>query len=212
MAEDVKNPSLGLQVAAWCWAAGWRGQDLRTAIAVAKAESGYRQDAKNVNTDRWHSTDWGIFQINDHYHPVTDTIKQKAESNVRYAHVIWTGADKTFRPWVAFTSGSYKKNLAEADELATLVEKTPSLQRLEFNENDGTLDPPSIDLPSIGNPLDALGAIPRVLARVSSDIIMVLLILVLLILGILMVSGKLGKLASVTPMGKTASVARKALA
>lgn len=209
MAEDVKNPSLGLQVAAWCWAAGWRGQDLRTAIAVAKAESGYRQDAKNVNTDRWHSTDWGIFQINDHYHPVTDTIKQKAESNVRYAHVIWTGADKTFRPWVTFTNGSYKKNLAEADELATLVEKTPSLQRLEFNENNGTGGP---SLPTISNPLDALGAIPRVLARVSSDIIMVLLILVLLILGILMVTGKLGKVASVTPMGKTASVARKVLA
>jgi len=208
MSEDVNNPSLGLQVAAWCYMAGWRGDDLRTAIAIAKAESGYRQDAKNVNTDKWSSTDWGIFQINDHYHTVTDSMKSSAPVNVRFAHVIWTSAGKTFKPWATYNSGAYKAHLTEADTLATLVEQTPSLQQGKFNENSGSA---SIDIPSVSNPLDALGAIPRVLARISSDIVMLLLILVLLILGILMVSGKLGKVASVTPVGKTASIAKKVL-
>jgi hypothetical protein len=88
----------------------WGVYDCRVALAVARAESGMRADAWNVNSNG--SIDIGIFQLNSvHYKKdgcgladVVDPYK-----NVDCAYQIWEAQGWT--PWVAFTNGSFKGNL-----------------------------------------------------------------------------------------------------
>lgn len=56
------------QVAGYAAAAGFRGDGLTRAVAVAWAESSGRTDARNVNSDSSHSVDRGLWQINSYWH------------------------------------------------------------------------------------------------------------------------------------------------
>lgn len=49
------------------------GEDSEDAIAIAKCESGLRPNAINHNTDANQTTDYGVFQINDHWQGVDNT-------------------------------------------------------------------------------------------------------------------------------------------
>lgn len=57
------------QIANVASGAGFRGDGLVKAIAVALAESGGNERATNTNTDTYRSVDRGLWQINSHWHP-----------------------------------------------------------------------------------------------------------------------------------------------
>ena len=85
-----------------------------TALAVAKAESGMREDALNINTNG--TIDLGIFQINS-IHYKKDGCKLKdvvtAERNIDCAYSIWLSHGKSFSPWVAYNNGNYLAHLTK---------------------------------------------------------------------------------------------------
>ena len=84
--------------------------DCKTALAVAKAESGMREDAWNANSND--SIDVGIFQINSvHFKKQGCSLKELviAEKNVDCAYQLWQNSG--WSPWVAFNSGSFKAHL-----------------------------------------------------------------------------------------------------
>lgn len=99
------------QVAALAHGAGFRGDALVLAVAVAGAESGYRSDA--INKNRNGSTDTGLWQINSvHGIPPDDLLNPRR--NAQAARKVYTDAGSSFRPWVAFSNASYRKHLLTA--------------------------------------------------------------------------------------------------
>jgi len=84
--------------------------DAKTALAIAKAESGFREDAININTNN--TIDVGIFQINSvHFKKPGCSIKDLVDQykNVDCAYTIYK--DQGFTPWVAFLNEAYLSNL-----------------------------------------------------------------------------------------------------
>lgn len=85
------------------------GKECKVALAVAKAESGMRCDAQNVNKNG--SVDAGLWQINSIHlkkgWKLTDLLDCKKATDFAYELYKAQG----FQPWVAFWSGSYKKFL-----------------------------------------------------------------------------------------------------
>lgn len=83
--------------------------DFKTALAVAKAESGLRQEAVNYNTINevvW-SKDCGVFQVNDYYHE--RACEMTAEENIKYAYKLYQ--ETGWESWAAYKNGSYLKYL-----------------------------------------------------------------------------------------------------
>jgi hypothetical protein len=76
------------------------------ALAIAKAESGLREDAMNLNEGR--SLDYGIFQINSiHWSKPGCALKDLVDpyKNVDCAYQIYE--QQGFSPWVAYWNNSY---------------------------------------------------------------------------------------------------------
>ncbi len=98
--------------------AGFTGDRLVTAVAVGMGESSCRADAQNANGPTKGcpngSVDRGLWQINSCWHPsVSKSCAYDAQCNANAAHRI-SAKGTNFKPWVAYTNGSYKKYLAEA--------------------------------------------------------------------------------------------------
>ena len=86
----------GGQVASLAKGAGFSGNALITALAIAKGESGWREGASNRNTDG--SVDRGLWQINS-VHGGLSTFDPAA--NARAAYKI-SGGGRNWSPWVVF--------------------------------------------------------------------------------------------------------------
>jgi hypothetical protein len=87
------------------------GEDGDVAIAVAKCESGIDNSKMNDNT-KWGGVgrDWGVFQINDHYHANKGDIPNLTErENVRMAKKIFDASG--WYAWSAYKNGCYLKFL-----------------------------------------------------------------------------------------------------
>lgn len=86
-----------------------KGWNCKIALAVAKAESGQRCDAQNVNTNK--TLDLGYMQINSVHlkkgWKVTELLDCK--KNIDYAYEIYEA--QGFEPWSSYKNGSYKKFL-----------------------------------------------------------------------------------------------------
>lgn len=83
--------------------------DFKTALAVAKAESGLRQSAVHYNTingEVW-SRDCGVFQVNDYYHE--GACEMGAKENIQYAYDLYLKTG--WESWAAYNNGSYLKYL-----------------------------------------------------------------------------------------------------
>jgi lysozyme-like protein len=105
------------QIAGYARQAGFQGPALVTATAVALAESGGRTDAVNVNTNG--SRDLGLWQLNDSAHPWVKSINwQDPAANAQGAKRIYDEAKGSFRPWVAYTSGSSTRFNLQAAQAA----------------------------------------------------------------------------------------------
>lgn len=108
------------QVAQYAYQAGFRGEALITAVAVAHAESGFDpSNVGDVNLTQPGEQSVGLWQIN--YRPTRDsatgtrspTANLDPLTNARNAYTI-SGGGSNFRPWSTFTSGAYKQYLPEA--------------------------------------------------------------------------------------------------
>ncbi|WP_291415976.1 transglycosylase SLT domain-containing protein [Actinophytocola sp.] len=108
------------QIAQYAHDAGFRGQDLTTAVAVALAESSGRPQAHNATPP---DDSYGLWQVNmlgalgperrrqfdlDSNRELLDP-----ETNAEAAFAI-SGKGESFRPWTTYTSGAYKSHLDEA--------------------------------------------------------------------------------------------------
>lgn len=98
---------------ATCYYVGWRGKDLRDAVALMCAESARYEKAyhENFEGSAQMSTDRGLFQINDKWHQdISDEDAYNGLKNAAYAFGMWR-ASKGFSPWMAYESGAYQKFL-----------------------------------------------------------------------------------------------------
>lgn len=98
--------------------AGFKGQDLVTAIAVSGAESGWRPGDTNLNSDG--STDRGLWQIN--------SVHKQFDFNRLFlpgynARAAWSVSNKgrNWLPWVTYNNGAYKQFLPQARAAAGKV-------------------------------------------------------------------------------------------
>lgn len=90
--------------------------DPRVALQVAYAESSWdpKQSGKNKNG----SVDYGLFQINSIHKP-PENVKTDPVANAKFAKKVYDDA-KGWRPWVAYTTGRYKKAEAVSNTNAVL--------------------------------------------------------------------------------------------
>ena len=104
---------------------GWRGHDLVDSVALMCAESARYVEAWHENyigvpPDELQlvSTDWGLFQINDRWHPDFELpeMYKNAIANARYAHGMYKDQGKSFHAWAAYDSGAYKQFIPDVLE------------------------------------------------------------------------------------------------
>ncbi|MEV4871414.1 hypothetical protein [Streptomyces syringium] len=92
--------------------AGWRGEALEIAVAVALAESSCNPSAFNRtgNTPNT-STDRGLWQINDHWHAeVDDACAYDAQCNANQAYRI-SNQGKNWQPWSTYVMGHHRRHM-----------------------------------------------------------------------------------------------------
>lgn len=101
--------------------AGWRGETLVTATAVALAESGGKTDAVGdvtLQTSIW-GPSIGLWQIRSLVAQYgtggqrDEVANRDPATNARHAYEI-SGGGATFRPWSTYTNGDYRSHLAAA--------------------------------------------------------------------------------------------------
>jgi peptidoglycan hydrolase-like protein with peptidoglycan-binding domain len=110
--------------------AGFAGQSLVLAIAVALAESGGRTHVVNTAGNHPPSRDRGLWQINDYWHPeVSDA---QAFDPQACAAATWriSSHGASWTQWSAYNSGSYKQFLTRAHRAATSLTGRTTLRRL----------------------------------------------------------------------------------
>lgn len=108
------------QIAQYAHDAGFRGQDLTTAVAIALAESGGRSQAHNATPP---DDSYGLWQINmlgalgpqrrDQFDLDANRELFDPGTNAEAAFAI-SGRGESFRPWTTYTSGAYRSHLDEA--------------------------------------------------------------------------------------------------
>lgn len=130
------------KIAQYAHDAGFRGQDLTVAVAVALAESSGRTTAHNpVPPD----DSYGLWQINmigslgparrEEFDLDRDRELFDPAKNAEAAWEI-SGHGRSFEPWTTYTSGAYKKHLDEARKAARSVDDKPK-DRPERGEGRG---------------------------------------------------------------------------
>lgn len=101
--------------------AGFQGNDLVTAVAVALAESGGNPGTVgDLNITPGGSI--GLWQINLKWHPeYTAAELMDPQSNANAAYAIYRAAGSTFQPWSTFKNGMYTAYLDQAQAGADVV-------------------------------------------------------------------------------------------
>lgn len=116
-----------LQIAYLAYSAGFRGESLVTAVAVALGESGGDSEQTSVNAitaeKPFETVDRGLMQINRYWHDeVSDSVAYNPWlSMVESYRISNKGTDWT--PWKAFNIDDYAKFLPRAKAAAAAVEK-----------------------------------------------------------------------------------------
>ena len=91
--------------------AGFSGNDLRIAVAIALAESTGNPGATG---DITLGMSYGLWQINSKYHPEFGpdfTRLYDPQTNANAAYAVYLVAGHSFSPWSTFKSGAYTKYL-----------------------------------------------------------------------------------------------------
>jgi len=140
--------------------AGFGGQNLVTAIAVALAESGGYPLATNYNPGS-HSTDLGLWQINDYYNKAALALGdwRLPRDNARMAMHAYRGRAQWdqgpgggWRDWSAYLNGRYRQFLDEAQAGASGLSNLDPARMAAFSDPFGvSLRPPNL-LAAPGDP------------------------------------------------------------
>ena len=103
------------------YAAGFRGEGLTVAIAVAMAESNSVTSAVNTTGNHPPSRDRGLWQINDYWHPeFTDAQCFDPLQCAAAAYHISNGG-LNWTQWATWTSGAYRIYLHQADQAGRFI-------------------------------------------------------------------------------------------
>jgi len=100
--------------------AGFRGEDLATAVAIAYAESG--GDARAYNPETAAGTppgegSYGLWQIYLKAHPEFKGLDLfDPQTNANTAFRVYQQAGNSFRPWSTFKSGTFSAHLLRAQQ------------------------------------------------------------------------------------------------
>lgn len=114
-----------VQIAQYAKSAGFSGNNLITAIAVALAESTGSTTALNPHTKC--AGLWQIHPVHKKSHPTwTQSWLYQPGNNAKAAFVISSGG-KNWRPWEAFTNGAYKRHLSAAQAAVRSVGGSASI-------------------------------------------------------------------------------------
>ena len=125
-----------VQLAQLAYNAGFRGEGLINAVAVAMAESSgnsaaYLQDAPG-------SVDRGLWQINSYWHPsVTNAMAYNPAQNAAAAYQISNGGTN-WNPWSTWQNGAAKANLPTATAAVTSLAKSGYKVGLPTGSTKGT--------------------------------------------------------------------------
>ena len=107
--------------------AGFSGQDLVTAVAVAMAESSGNPDA--LGDIGIGQGSFGLWQISSKYYPEFGpdfTTLYDPQTNANAAFQVYQAAGNSFSPWSTFKSGSYQSFLSSvATDVAIAVTQNP---------------------------------------------------------------------------------------
>lgn len=154
--------------------AGFTGNDLNIAVAVAKAESGWNPNAHNSQPP---DDSYGLWQINMYQNLGPTRRKQFGISsnaalfdpatNAKAAHMVYQSSG--WKAWTTYTSGKYKQFLSDSTvgDTATPVPRGS--------------DP----ILGVGSALNALG---DTLYKVGANIGGILVAVVLLVLGVVLIA------------------------
>jgi Lysozyme like domain/D-alanyl-D-alanine carboxypeptidase len=122
--SDVLTPR---QIAEYAYDAGFRGQSLTTAVAVALAESGGRPGSHNTTPP---DDSYGLWQVNMYgslgpdrrrdYHLKSDSRLFDPAVNARAAFSI-SSHGTSFQPWSTYIYGQYRDHLGAARKAAQAV-------------------------------------------------------------------------------------------
>lgn len=106
-----------IEVARAAHAVGFRGDALRIAIAVARAESNFRRNVVSPTND------YGLWQINKPAHPKYDFNRLLDDANYN-AGAAWdiSGRGKSWTPWYTYRDGKHLPFMAEAESAAVEME------------------------------------------------------------------------------------------
>lgn len=101
-------------IAQYAYGAGFRGEGLVRAVAVALAESGGRTDAVGVNSDSWRSKDRGLWQINSHWHPEVSNAQAFNPSSAAAAAYRISNKGTNWSPWSTWKNGAAAAQMGRA--------------------------------------------------------------------------------------------------
>lgn len=176
------------EIAGAARAAGFTGNDVAIAVAIALAESGGNPDATHRNVNG--STDYGVWQINSvHKGLLAGGNWRDPNSNARMARAVQQGS---WRPWSSYNSGRYLRFLARGRAVAGTSTAAPSAGPDPSTAVGAAVDP-SAGLAFFTN--------PGLWARIGVFLVGILFTL----FGVWKITGTGGKLVSVA---KTAVKAR----
>lgn len=101
--------------------AGFQGNDLITAVAIALAESGGNPGVVGDQSITPGGS-IGLWQINLRWHPeYTAAMLVDPQTNANAAFAIYQAAGNSFTPWSTFKSGAYTAYLNNAQDGANVV-------------------------------------------------------------------------------------------
>lgn len=107
--------------------AGFDGQDLVTAVAVAFAESSGNPNA--LGDIGIGQGSFGLWQINSYYHPEFGpdfTTLYDPQTNANAAYSVYSKAGNSFSPWSTFKTGSYQQFVSSVSAaIAVFITQNP---------------------------------------------------------------------------------------
>lgn len=159
-----------VQVAQVAQSAGFSGDGLVMAIAIARAESSF--DTHNTNTaGNSAGVDRGLWQINSYYHAeVSDTCAFNALCNAKAAYRISSGGTN-WGQWSTYTQGVYAQYLALARQAVTqLGTGTGSTAQLAAAPPAGAA-PPAAGQPAAGAPAGGIANVNSIVPPAGAPIL-----------------------------------------
>jgi len=159
------------QIAEHAYRAGFRGQGLTTAVAVALAESGGNPKSHNATPP---DDSYGLWQINmlgamgperrAQYHLKSDSDLLDPDTNARVANSL-SRDGQSWTPWSTYTNGAYRSHLTAARRAAHAV---TAKHAKKPHTTKGSKDGFAVDTGVIGTYITRTRAIADELASVDT--------------------------------------------